>query len=97
MSNMKETYGPVAKSALWVEDTHRASGRGSLFSVQGLKEAAQRIADVRRGAGFHTRDLVGLLICHAARNKRMSLPRAAMRMTLPVKFNHVAMRLTIEN
>ncbi len=47
---MKETYGPVAKKRLWVEDTHRASGRGSLFSVQGLKEAAQRIADVRRGA-----------------------------------------------
>ncbi len=97
MSNMNETYGPVARSAVWTDESNRTSTMGSLFSVQTLIEAAHRIADVRRGARFQTRDLVGLLICHAARNKRQSLPRASMRMTLPVSLNQVAVRLTIEN
>ncbi len=98
MSNMRETFGlPPFKTANWTQDEGRTSAVGALFSVQGLKQAALRIADVRRGTGFQTRDLVGLLVCHAARNKRLVQPRASMRMTLPVNFDRISVRLTIEN
>ncbi|WP_176037419.1 hypothetical protein [Brucella tritici] len=98
MSNMRETIGqPPFKTGDWTQDEGRTSAFGALFSVQGLKQAALRIADARRGAGFQTKDLVGLLVCHAARNKRMAQPRASMRMTLPVNFDRVSVRLTIEN
>jgi len=97
MSNMRETFGqPPFKTADWTQEEGKTSAFGALFSVQGLKQAALRIADVRRGTGFQTRDLVGLLVCHAARNKRLVQPRASMRMTLPVNFDRVSVRLTIE-
>ncbi|MHC5230241.1 hypothetical protein [Brucella sp. LJL56] len=98
MSNIRETYGqPPFKSADWTHDEGKTSAFGTLFSVQGLKQAALRIADTRRGGGFQTKDLVGLLVCHAARNKRLVQPRASMRMTLPVNFDRVSVRLTIES
>ncbi|HWT60978.1 MAG TPA: hypothetical protein VN150_00205 [Ochrobactrum sp.] len=98
MSNMNEPIGQYAlKANIWTEPAPRPSGLGSLFSVQALKQAAIRIADVRHGKGFHTRDLVGLLVSHAARNRRMVQPRTTMRMTLPVTSSKVAVRLTIEN
>ncbi|WP_139976039.1 MULTISPECIES: hypothetical protein [Brucella/Ochrobactrum group] len=98
MSNIRETLGqPPLKTADWIQSDGKASAFGALFSVQGLKQAALRIADVRRGAGFQTRDLVGLLVCHAARNKRLVQPRASMRMTLPINFDRVSVRLTIES
>ncbi len=97
MSNVKDSFGQTMSSGMssaWPQETRGAS-LGSLFSVQALKQAAVRIADVRRGAGFHTRDLVSLLICHAARNRRLSQPRAAMRMTIPVSAGRIAVRVTI--
>ncbi|MFK4819449.1 hypothetical protein ACI0FS_04595 [Ochrobactrum quorumnocens] len=98
MSNMNEPIGQYAlKSSTWAEQAPRPSGLGSLFSVQALKQAAIRIADVRHGKGFHTRDLVGLLVSHAARNRRMVQPRTMMRMTLPVTSDKVSVRLTIES
>ena len=97
MSNIRETIDQAPfKTPDWRQDEGRTSALGALFSMQGLKQAALRIADVRRGTGFQTRDLVGLLACHAARNKRLVQPRASMRMTLPVNFDRVSVRLTIE-
>ncbi len=96
MSNMRETFGqPPFKTADWTQDEGKTSAFGALFSVQGLKQAALRIADVRRGTGFQTKDLVGLLVCHAARNRRLIQPRASMRMTLPVFFDRFSVLLTI--
>ena len=98
MSNMNATIGQYAlKSSIRTEQAPRPSGLGSLFSVQALKQAAIRLADVRHGKGFHTRDLVGLLVGHAARNRRMVQPRTMMRMTLPVTSDKVAVRITIES
>ncbi|MBC2886797.1 hypothetical protein H7Q97_15525 [Ochrobactrum sp. CM-21-5] len=98
MSNMNEILEQQSfKTSVWTQEPHRNSSFGTLFSVQALKQAALRIADVRRGAGFQTRDLVGLLICHAARNKRIAQPRAAMHMTLPLNSGKVAVRLNIEH
>ncbi|MCX2697015.1 MULTISPECIES: hypothetical protein [Ochrobactrum] len=98
MSNMNETIGQHALApSLWALEAPRPSALGSLFSVQALKQAAIRIADVRHGKGLHTRDLVGLLVSHAARNRRMVQPRTMMRMTLPVTSDKVSVRLTIES
>lgn len=98
MSNTKEMFANPAFAAVEPnEQTGRGSAIGALFSVQTLKQAALKIADARRGTGFHTRDLVGLLACHAARNKRLSQPNARMRMVLPVSFNTVAVRITIDS
>ncbi|MDT6938771.1 hypothetical protein RI570_01215 [Brucella pseudogrignonensis] len=98
MSNMNETLTQHALAPnLWTDEAHRPSALGSLFSVQALKQAALRIADVRHGKAFHTRDLVGVLVSHAARNRRMVKPRTMMRMTLPVTADKVAVRLIIEN
>lgn len=98
MSNMNETLRQHAFApSLWADETPRPSALGSLFSVQALKQAAIRIADVRHGKSFHTRDLVGLLVSHAARNRRIVKPRTMMRMTLPVTSEKVAVRLTIES
>ncbi|MBC8717325.1 MULTISPECIES: hypothetical protein [Brucella/Ochrobactrum group] len=98
MSNMNEILRQHALAPnLWADETRRPSAIGSLFSVQALKQAALRIADVRHGKGFHTRDLVGVLVSHAARNRRMLKPRTMMRMTLPVTADKVAVRITIEN
>jgi hypothetical protein len=97
MSNMKHTYVQPPLKTVWSHEESRAPALGGLFSVQTLKQAALRIADVRRGTGFQTRDLVGLLVSNAARNKRLSQPRARMRMTLPVNSNTITVRVTIEN
>lgn len=98
MSNMNETIGQNALAPnTWGNEAPRPSALASLFSVHALKQAAIRIADVRHGKSFHTRDLVGLLVSHAARNRRMVQPRAMMRMTMPVASDKVAVRLTIES
>lgn len=96
MSNMKEIFAEPGFGAAH-EQAPRGSALAALFSVQMLKQAALKIADARRGAGFHTRDLVGLLACHAARNKRLSQPAARMRMILPVSSSTVALRITIDS
>ncbi|WP_094507276.1 hypothetical protein [Brucella thiophenivorans] len=98
MSNMNETIGQHALAPrTWGHEAQRPSALGSLFSVQALKQAAIRLADIRHGKAFHTRDLVGLLISHSARNRRMVQPRTMMRMTLPVTSDKVSVRLTIES
>ncbi|MFD1197060.1 hypothetical protein ACFQ3K_01780 [Brucella gallinifaecis] len=98
MSNMNETLAQHALApSPWANEAPRPSALGSLFSVQALKQAALRIADIRHGKAFHTRDLVGVLVSHAARNRRMVKPRIVMRMTLPVSADKVAVRLIIEN
>lgn len=98
MSNMNETIGQHALAPTpWVGESPRPSALGSLFSVQALKQAAIRIADARHSRGLHTRDLVGLLVSHAARSRRMVQPRTMMRMTLPVTSDKVSVRITIES
>ncbi len=96
MSNMKDNLAQTPfTNEVWPLQTSRPSALSSLFSVQTLKQAALKIADVRRGKGFNTGDLVGLLMGHAARNRRLSQPRALMRMRLPVNANKITVRLTI--
>lgn len=100
MSNMNDMTGQTASRAItWAVPPTSATGRtsplASLFSVQTLKQAALRIADARHGGGLHTRDLVGLLVSHAQRNRRMVQPRATMRMTIPVNVGKVSVRLTM--
>ncbi len=98
MSNMKDSLvqSPF-RAETWSHDTHFPSTLGSLFSVQTLKQAAQKIAQARRGNGFQTRVVVGMLLSHAARNKRLTQPQACMRMRLPVMSNRIGVRLTIAN
>lgn len=70
---------------------------GSFLFIQTLKQAALRISEIRRGKSLQTRELVGLLACHAARNRRMVQPRAMMRMCLPVRSDKVTVKVTIKN
>lgn len=98
MSNMNETLRQQSPLfSPWAQQPERPSALSALFSIQSLKQAALRIADIRHGGSFQTRDLVALLVSHAARNKRSMQPRTAMRMTLPVNRNRVSVRLTIES
>lgn len=96
MSNINDALEQqLWKTSPWKQEAPRSSTLGSLFSVDTLKQAASRIANARR-SGILTRDLVGLLVTHASRNRRLSQPPAVMRMTLPVNQNKVSVRLTIQ-
>jgi hypothetical protein len=66
-----------------VNDFHRPAGNAgkdsrSLFG--GLHQAAQRLADMRRGgSAFKTMDLVNVLLCQAARTRRAAMPHVKLR------------------
>ncbi len=84
------------KTSAWKQEGAHSGGLGSLFFVDTLKQAAARIANARRH-GILTRDLVGMLITHASRNRRLAQPPVVMRMILPVTQNRVSVRLTIQS
>lgn len=59
-----------------------------------MKQAAQRIAEVREGRSLlKAKDLVGLLLCHGARAWRASQPVAHTRLNVRVPSGHHAVRL----
>jgi hypothetical protein len=81
--------------------------RGSVTSLPGrntseeaglhaLHQAANRLADARRGAPkFRTKELVGLLLSHGARTWRNSMPRTDMRLRVCAPSGKQAVRLRI--
>ncbi|PRD42266.1 hypothetical protein C5748_17565 [Phyllobacterium phragmitis] len=53
----------------------------SFLNMHALHQAAVRLADLKRaGSSLNTRDLVALLICHATRSRRASLPFAPVHL-----------------
>lgn len=59
----------------------RAKPEASLLNMQALHQAAVRLADLKRsGSTLTTRDLVALLMCHAGRSRRASLPFAPVHL-----------------
>ncbi|KXF77381.1 hypothetical protein ATN84_08300 [Paramesorhizobium deserti] len=68
--------------------------RPSLLNIHALQQAAVRLADLRRaGSSLNTRDLVALLICHAARSRRASMPFAPVHLNASDPFGKSAIRL----
>jgi len=66
----------------------------SFLNIQALQQAAVRLADLRRaGSSLNTRDLVALLICHAARSRRASLPFAPVHVNASDPYGKAAIRL----
>ncbi|MBA8902764.1 MULTISPECIES: hypothetical protein [unclassified Phyllobacterium] len=82
-----------------VNDFHRPAGitgkeSRSLFG--GLQQAAQRIADLRRGnSPFKTMDLVNILLCQAARTRRAAMPQVNVRIHSGNRNGVSAVRLKI--
>lgn len=74
---------------------HKAS-KTTLLSVQALRNAAARLADLRAdGASLNTREFVGLLVCNAQRSRRIGLPQASMRVVTNNPNGRVAIRLKL--
>lgn len=64
--------------------------------LQALHQAANRLADARRGAPrFRTKELVGLLLSHGARTWRNSMPRTEVRLRVCTPSGKQALRLRI--
>lgn len=103
MSNMLNLFGfsnmaaqacePVASAP-----THLAgkSSKTTLLSVQALRAAAARLADLRAdGGSLNTREFVGLLVCNAQRSRRISLPDASLRILTNNPNGRIAIRLKL--
>lgn len=74
---------------------HKAS-KTTLLSVQALRNAAARLADLRAdGTSLNTREFVGLLVCNAQRSRRISLPDASLRIVTGNQSGRVAIRLKL--
>ena len=102
MSNMLNLFGfasavqdePDALHSTY-KSGHKAS-KTNLLSVQALRNAAARLADLRAdGASLNTRELVGLLVCNAQRSRRISLPDASLRIVTDNQNGRVAIRLKL--
>lgn len=63
--------------------------------VQVLHQAATRFAEMRRGSPFRTRELVSLLLGHAARTWRASLPPAAIGLRVRSPDGNMAVRIRL--
>lgn len=62
-------------------DSDRQQSRTSLVGLDALHQAAMHLADARKGGTrLRTREIVALLLCHAARSRRASLDRAVIRL-----------------
>lgn len=97
MSNMRDILGQpgTAASTNWPQQ-QPGTGRLPLLSAQTLRQAALKLADLRRGASsLHTKDLVGLLVCHAARSRRAHQPRALIHLSTAANVDRLPVRLHI--
>lgn len=63
--------------------------------VQVLHQAATRFAEARRGSPFRTRELVNLLLGHAARTWRASLPPVAIGLRVRSPEGGMAVRIRL--
>ncbi|GGA82161.1 hypothetical protein GCM10011491_06960 [Brucella endophytica] len=72
---------PKKQKITGIQSAHSKVEATSLLNMQALHQAAVRLADLKRGGStLTTRDLVALLICHAARSRRASLPFAPVHL-----------------
>lgn len=73
-----------------------ASTRNTLVGLDALHQAALHLADIRRGSSrFKTKDLVNLLLCHAARSRRASLSRAGIQIRVCAPEGHQVLTLVV--
>lgn len=98
MSNMLNLFG-FSSSASDMSETvssHQRSSKTTLLSVQALRAAAARLADLRAdGASLNTREFVGLLLCNAQRSRRISLPETTLRINTNNPVGRIAIRLKL--
>ena len=98
MSNMLNLFGfssTIQDESDSLQSSQKA-GKTTLLSVQALRHAAARLADLRAdGASLNTRELVGLLVCNAQRSRRISLPEASLRIATGNASGRVAIRLKL--
>jgi hypothetical protein len=85
-----------------VNDFHGSAGAAgkesrSLFGgMHALQQAAQRLADLRRGnAAFKTMDLVNVLLCQAARTRRAAMPAVRLHIRTAGHKGVTAVRLKV--
>lgn len=77
-------------------DMIAAAQSRAAFGVEALQQAALHLADLRRGAKrLRTRDLVHLLLAHAARSRRASLARGTVRLRVHAPDGESAVTLSI--
>lgn len=102
MSNMLNLFGFTSAAQDLSYAPHPADKVGqkasktTLLSVQALRNAAARLADLRAdGASLNTREFVGLLVCNAQRSRRISLPDASLRIVTGNQNGRVAIRLKL--
>lgn len=87
------TYESAANSPA---NTSSLGSQHGHAGTDAFHQAAMHLADVRRGTSrFRTRDLVNLLLCHAARSRRASLARATIRIKAYAPEGHTALTLTL--
>jgi hypothetical protein len=73
-----------------------SSARNTLVGLDALQQAALQLADIRRGTSrFKTKDLVNLLLCHAARSRRVSQTRTTIRVRACAPEGHQVLTLVV--
>ncbi|RCS24353.1 hypothetical protein DUT91_08705 [Phyllobacterium salinisoli] len=84
------------QTILEIQTVHGKTEKPSSFlNIQALRQAAVRLADLHRaGSSLNTRDLVALLICHAARSRRASLPFAPVHLHTADPLGKTAIRMS---
>ncbi|WP_439272376.1 hypothetical protein [Pseudochrobactrum sp. HB0163] len=98
MSNMLNLLGLTGTEHTETNTMRPAakSGKTTLLSVQALRHAAARMAELRAdGASLNTREFVGLLVCNAQRSRRISLPQASLRIATNNPDGRIAIRLRL--
>ena len=70
---------------------------GRAFAAHPLRQAAMRLADVRRsGSRLKTKDLIGLLVSHGARAWRASLPAVNVRVRVLTPAGRSAVKIRFQ-
>ena len=70
---------------------------GSRAAAHPLRQAAMRLADIRRsGARVKTKDLIGLLVSHGARAWRSSLPQVNVKVRVSCPSGHPAVKIRFQ-
>ena len=70
---------------------------GRALAAHPLRQAAMRLADVRRsGSRLKTKDLIGLLVSHGARAWRSSLPAVNVRVRVLTRAGRAAVKIRFQ-
>ncbi|MHC5306928.1 hypothetical protein [Bartonella sp. LJL80] len=68
----------------------------SLLTLRSLQDAATKLADLKNTPrGLGTRSLIGLLICQAQRNRRMSLEPVRIHLRVASRDGSAAVKLRL--